>query len=91
MGVKRDFQAWRYGKLNINNMRFKFDSQHIQIMQSGLELGLRDLSPVELADCYDELCNCGKAHEPENMKRLRARVIKIMDHLVKNLSAESNA
>jgi hypothetical protein len=61
------------------------------IMQAGLELGLRDLSPDELADCYDELCNCGKTHDPENMKKLRTRVIKIMDRLVKNLSAKSTA
>jgi hypothetical protein len=90
MSVQRDFQAWRYGKLDINKMRFKFDSQHIQIMQAGLELGLRELTPDELADCSDDLCNCGKTHDPENMKKLRARVIKIMDRLVRNLSAKTN-
>jgi hypothetical protein len=88
LSVQRDFQAWRYGKLDVNKMRFKFDNHHILIMQAGLELGLRDLSPDELADCYDELCNCGKTHDPENMNKLRARVIKIIDRLVKNLSAK---
>ncbi len=87
MSVQRDFQDWRYGKLDINKMRFKFDSRHILIMQTGLELGFRALSPVELADCYDEMCNCGKSHDPENMGKLRTRVIKIMDRLVKNLPA----
>ncbi|MGA8222670.1 MAG: hypothetical protein WB780_13545 [Candidatus Acidiferrales bacterium] len=90
MSVQRDYQNWRYGKLDINKMRFKFDSQHIQIMQVGLELGLRELSPDGLTDCYDELCNCGKTHDPENMKKLRVRVIKIMDRLAKNLPAKSN-
>jgi len=69
-------------------MHFKFDSHHIQIMLAGLKLGLRDLSPSELADCYDELCNCGKPHDPENINKLRTRVIAMMDRLVKNLPAK---
>jgi hypothetical protein len=88
MSVQRDYQDWRYGKLDINKMHFKFDSHHIQIMTAGLKLGLRDLSPDELADCYDELCNCGKPHDPENIKKLRTRVIKILDRLVNNLLAK---
>lgn len=91
LSVQRDYQDWRYGKLDVNKMRFKFDSHHILIMQAGLELGLRGLSPDELADCYDELCHCGKPHDPENMNKLRTRVIKIMDRLVRNLSAKQNA
>jgi hypothetical protein len=58
-------------------------------MQTGLEFGFRVLSPAELADCYDEMCNCGKSHDPENINKLRTRVIKIMDRLVKTLAAES--
>ncbi len=87
LSVQKAFQDWRYGKLDLNKMRFKLDSHHYQIMQAGLELGLRGLTPAELADCYDELCNCGGAHDPENMSKLRNRVIKIMDRLVKNLPA----
>jgi hypothetical protein len=75
----------RYGKLDVNKMHFKFDSHHILIMQTGLELGFRDLSSNQLADCYDEVCNCGETHDPENMKKLRSRVIKIMDRLAQNL------
>ena len=60
-------------------------------MQTGLELGFRVLSPAELADCYDEMCNCGKSHDPENMNKLRARVIKIMNRLVKNLPAKRDS
>lgn len=88
LSVHRDYQAWRYGKLDVDKMRFKFDSHHILIMQAGLELGLRGLSPNELADCYDEVCNCQKPHDPENMNKLRTRVIKIMDRLVENLPAK---
>jgi hypothetical protein len=88
VSVQKAFLDWRYGKLDINKMPFKFDSGHIQIMQAGLELGFRDLSPSGLADCYDEMCNCGKSHDPENMKKLRTRVIKIMDRLARGLSAK---
>jgi hypothetical protein len=85
LSVQKAYQDWRYGKLDVNKMHFKFDSHHILIMQAGLELGFRVLSPAELADCYDEMCNCGKSHDPENMNKLRTRVIKIMDRLVKTL------
>lgn len=90
LSVQKAYQDWRYGKLDINKMHFKFDSHHILIMQAGLELGLRNLSPAELADCYDEMCNCGKFHDPENINKLRTRVIRIMDRLVKNLSTRLN-
>jgi hypothetical protein len=88
LSVQKAYQDWRYGKLDINKMRFKLDSHHTQIMQAGLELGLRNLSPAELADCYDEMCNCGKPHDPENVKKLRTRVVKIMNRLATNLPAK---
>jgi hypothetical protein len=88
LSVEKAYRDWRYGKLDVNKMRFKFDSHHIQIMLAGLELGLRGLSPAELGDCYDELCNCRKLHDPENTKKLRTRVITMMDRLVKNLPAK---
>jgi hypothetical protein len=88
LSVQKGYQDWRYRKLDINKTRFKFDSHHILIMQTGMELGFRVLSSVELADCYDEMCNCGKSHDPENMKKLSTRVIKIMDRLVKTLPAK---
>jgi hypothetical protein len=85
LSVEKDYQNWRYGRLDLNKMRFKFDGHHILIMQAGLELGLRALTSEELADCYDALCGCGKSHSPDNLKKLRARVIKMMERLTKNL------
>jgi hypothetical protein len=85
LSVEKDYQNWRYGKLDLNKMRSKFDSHHILIMQAGLELGLRALSSEGLADCYDALCKCGKSHTPDNLKKLRARVIRMMERLTKNL------
>jgi len=59
-------------------------------MQATLELGIRALSPTELADRYDEMCNCGKFHDPGNFNKLRTRIIKIMDRLTKALPAQKN-
>jgi hypothetical protein len=86
LSVEKDYQDWRYGKLDLNRVRSKFDCHHISIMRAGLELGLRSLSSEELADCYDALCKCGKSHAPDNLKKLRTRVMRTMDRLTKNLS-----
>ena len=88
LSVQKAYQDWRYGELDVNKMHFKFDSHHILIMQTGLELGFRVLSSSELADCYDEMCNCGKSRDPENINKLRTRVLKIMGRLVKTLLAK---
>jgi hypothetical protein len=90
LSVQKAFQDWRYGKLDVNRMTFKFNSHHILIMQTGLELGLREVTSDQLTDCYDELCNCGKPHDSENITKLRTRVIRIMDRLVKNLPHKSD-
>jgi hypothetical protein len=90
LSVQKAYQDWRYGKLDVNKMSFKFNTHHSLIMQAGLELGLRDLTPDQLADCYDELCNCEKPHDAENVNKLRTRVIRIMDRLVKNLPPKSD-
>lgn len=85
LSVQRDYKNWRYGKLDVNKMHFKFDSHHILIMQTGLELGFTDLLPTQLADCYDEVCNCGETHDPENIAKFRIRVIKMLNRLMKTM------
>lgn len=79
--VTKDYQAWRYGKLDPNKMRFKFDSDHIQLLQAGSHLGLESLSPEELADCFDALCLCGRSHDPDNLRKLRTRLAETMERL----------
>jgi hypothetical protein len=81
--VVDDYQAWRYGRLDPNKMRFKFDIQHIARMSAGLDLGLEALSPEELAECFDALCPCGKPHDPDNLRKLRTRVMKTMERLTR--------
>jgi hypothetical protein len=41
LSLQKAYQDWRYGKVDLNTMPFKFDSHHPLIMRTGLELGFR--------------------------------------------------
>ncbi len=58
---------------------FKGSSHHSEIMELGLNLGLARLTAEELADCFDEFCKCGKDHDPDALKKQRARVRKQLE------------
>jgi hypothetical protein len=58
---------------------FKGNSRHSEIMELGLNLGLDALTDEELADCFDEFCKCGKDHDPDALKKQRARVRKQLE------------
>ncbi len=55
---------------------FKGNSDHSEIIELGSNLGLNKLTDEELADCFDEFCTCGKAHDADALKKQRARVRK---------------
>lgn len=54
----------------------KADLDHAGMFDVGLPLGLSTLTAEELADCFDEMCPCGKAHDADALKKQRARRIK---------------
>ena len=58
---------------------FKGNSCHSEIMELGLNLGMAKLTDEELADCFDEFCRCGKDHDPDSLKKQRARVRKQLE------------
>jgi hypothetical protein len=58
---------------------FKGNSRHSELMELGLNLGLDALTDEELADCFDEFCRCGKDHDPDALKKQRARVRKQLE------------
>jgi hypothetical protein len=37
------------------------------------------LSSEELADCFEELCSCGKFHDADALKKQRSRVLKDLE------------
>jgi hypothetical protein len=59
-----------------NKLKFKTDLDHFDLMVFGTDLGLEPLSDEELAECFDELCPCGKEHYGENLRKLRTRIDK---------------
>ncbi|MGB9403721.1 MAG: hypothetical protein WCA98_09275 [Candidatus Acidiferrales bacterium] len=71
-----EFDKWKLGRLDPNTLKFKIDQDHFDLMAHGLDLGLENLSPQDLANCFDELCPCGRPHDPENLRKLRARIVK---------------
>jgi len=79
--VTKDYQDWRYGKLDPNRLRSKFDYHHLSMLRMGLDLGIEILTQEELADCFDEVCTCGETHDAENLRKLRTRVIEMMERL----------
>lgn len=71
-----EYDRWRFGQLDPNKLKFKIDLDHFGLITFGLGLGLEVLSAMELADCFDAVCPCGKPHFPENLSKLRTRIIK---------------
>lgn len=84
--VVHEYQRWRYGKSDPNELRFKCDHQHAPLMLLGLDLGLLSLTPGELADCFDALsvCECKDTHSAENLDKLRKRLTKDIARLTPN-------
>jgi len=82
LAVLKDFEKWKFNKLDPNDMRFKIDRPHFILMAFGLDFGLDKLTLNELADCFDALCICGiEQHDPENLRKLKARILKSLDNL----------
>jgi hypothetical protein len=58
---------------------FKVDQAHTDLLELGLHLGLKVLSAEELADCFDEVCACGRSHDADALKKQRSRVLKDLE------------
>jgi len=74
--LSTEYDEWRFGELDPNELKFKTDVDHFDLMTSGLDLGLENLTALELSDCFDELCPCSGPHVQENLSKLRARILK---------------
>jgi hypothetical protein len=82
LAVLEDYEKWKFGKLDPNDLRFKMDRPHFTLMAAGLDFGLDTLTANELADCFDALCTCGvEQHDPENLRKLRTRILRSLQEL----------
>ena len=77
--VRANDEFWRmingYGPV----APFKVDQAHTDLLELGLHLGLKMLSAEELADCFDEVCACGRTHDADALKKQRSRVLKDLE------------
>ena len=75
--VRDDF--WRAVHARQPVEPFKGNPDHCELLELGLNLGLKALTAEELAECFDELCPCGETHDADALKKLRVRVCKRLD------------
>jgi hypothetical protein len=79
-------KAWyrfRWENHLLQGMKLRFDLDHFQIILQGLDFGLKELDQTELAKCLDKICPCNQKHSAEYLKKLRTRIIKRCEELVK--------
>jgi hypothetical protein len=82
LAVLADFEKWKFGEMDPNDLRFKVDRHHFNLMAFGMDFGIDKLTASELADYFDDLCPCGMAlHDVENLKKLRVRIRKCLEKL----------
>jgi hypothetical protein len=61
---------------------FKGNLEHSNIFQLLWGFGAEKLTPEELADFFDSYCPCACAHDPDALKKLRARFQKALARTV---------
>ncbi|MBZ5643908.1 MAG: hypothetical protein LAO19_14195 [Acidobacteriia bacterium] len=88
--LSMEYDQWRFGQLDPNNLKFKTDVDHFDLMTSGLDLGLENLTALELSSCFDELCPCSGPHVQENLVKLRARILKAFPPLSEGSSPKTD-
>jgi hypothetical protein len=77
--VRAEDEFWRLLNGHGPVPPFKVDQPHTDLLELGLHLGLKVLSAEELADCFDEVCPCGKTHNADALKKQKARVLKDLE------------
>jgi hypothetical protein len=80
-----DYVRRRRGK-RVKN--FKNDPTHWTLLESGIDLGLDELTSEELADCFDEVCPCRSPHDADAMKKQRNRLRKLLEEAKRNGACE---
>lgn len=73
------YNRWMHDQLPRGGVRFKTNPHHNLLMLYGLGGGLDRLTSQELADFFDEFCPCGQTHTLEVLRRLRRKLIKVLE------------
>jgi hypothetical protein len=81
MAVHRDY--WKLITKGPADLKLTFKWDHFSLIIQGLDFGLDQLTPDELADCLDEICPCGLRHFPGYIKKVRTRIKQACDRYSK--------
>jgi hypothetical protein len=73
------YNRWMHGQLPRGGVRFKTNVRHNLLMLYGLAGGLETLTSQELADFFDQFCSCGDTHTLEVLRRLRRKLLKVLE------------
>ena len=73
------YNRWMHGQLPRGGVRVKTNVHHNLLMLFGLPGGLQKLTSKELADFFDQFCPCGETHTLEVLRRLRQKLLKMVD------------
>lgn len=73
MAVHRDYWKMTSGHGH-KDLKLKFNWDHFWVIIQGLDFGLNELTPEELAECLDEICPCGLRHSAGYYKKVRTGI-----------------
>ena len=73
------YNRWMHEQLPVGGVRFKTNARHNILMLFGLAGGLERLTSQELADFFDRFCPCGETHTVEVLRRLRRKLLKVLE------------
>ncbi len=59
-------------------------------MMAGLNLAVNKLNPEELANSFDDLNLCGESTLPENLRKLRIRIIRALEEAKANATLSNS-
>lgn len=80
--VHNAYYRLRSGKTSFNDLKLKFQHDHFSIMVQGLDFGLDRLNEWQLADCFDEICPCGRhRHSVGSLSKFRTSVKQACERL----------
>ena len=87
--VMEEYHQIRFGKGPLKG--FKQDLDHAALLEMGMHMGLDKLTAEELAECFDEVCLCGKEiHDADALKKQRDRLKKTL-HAAERPRAPQNS
>jgi hypothetical protein len=73
------YNRWMHDQLPVGGVRFKTNARHNLLMLYGLTGGLERLTTRELTDFFDQFCPCGETHTLEVLRRLRRKLLKVLE------------